>query len=111
MMETMIRFTLCNCENCTATYRRPFVCLAWGDENAWLFRKERERELWYKEVAKLLQTSDLVWIYSTLKSIHQILAACFVSREVFASLAAAKALSELRSFQGQYPCLTEYDAV
>lgn len=45
----------------------------WGNGNAWLFRKERGRELWYKEVAKLLQTSDLVWIYSILKSVHQIL--------------------------------------
>ena len=52
---------------------KAFVCLVWGNGNVWLFRKERGRELWYKEVAKLLQTSDLVCIYSILKSVHQIL--------------------------------------
>lgn len=44
-----------------------------GENYGRLFRKERGRELWYKEVAKLLQTSDLVWIYTVLKSVHQIL--------------------------------------
>ena len=52
---------------------KAFVCLVWGNGNAWLFRKERGRELWYKVVAKLLKTSDLVWIYSILKSVRQIL--------------------------------------
>jgi len=52
---------------------KAFVCLVWGNGNAWLFRKERGREICYKEVATLLQTSDLVWIYSILKSVHQIL--------------------------------------
>ena len=47
MMETMIRFTLCNCE--TAGLHTEGLCLfVWcgGNGNAWLFRKERGRELW-----------------------------------------------------------------
>lgn len=110
MLATMIRFTLCNCENCTDPFWKPLFVWCRGTR---IRGSSKGREKGNCGTKRWLNCCKQVisWIYSILKSIHQTLLRALVPETCSLPVWRFKHEDTFRKVTVIAIRRTEYDAV